>query len=91
METAEKLIADLIGQGISEESGDTRTEWVSPAHFVEKPKRVPLALRLVVDYMGLNRHLVRDQATTFPTSGDIRQKLGQDCNVWLTADALVAY
>ena len=41
METAEKLLADLLRQGIIEESGDTRTDWVLPAHFIEKPNRVP--------------------------------------------------
>ena len=91
METAEKLLSDLVKQGFIMESGNTRTEWCSPGHFVQKPNRVPLALRLVVDFTGLNSHLSRDQPATFPTADDIRKQLNQDCNVWLTADVLLAY
>ena len=39
METADKLIADLIAQGVIEEAGGTRSEWCSPAHFVQKAGR----------------------------------------------------
>ena len=91
METTDKLIADLIAQGVLEESRDTRTEWCSPGHFVQKPSRVPMALRLVVDFTGLNSYLIRDQAATFPTGDDIRKQLGPDCKVWMCMDALSTY
>ena len=56
-----------------------------PAHFVEKPGRVPLALRLVGDYTQLNFCLIRDQALVFPTWEEIRQQLGKECQVWATS------
>ena len=62
-----------------------------PAHFVEKPNRVSLALRLVVDYTGLNKCLVRDQPRVFSTGEKIRQHLGSMCKVLVTCDALAAY
>ena len=48
-ETGAKLVQDLLDQRIIERCGDSRSEYCAPAHFVEKPGRVPLALRLVVD------------------------------------------
>ena len=71
METADKLLADLVAQGVIEEAGDTRSEWCSPAHFVPKLHRVPLALCLVCDFTNLNSYLIRDQPATFPTGDDI--------------------
>ena len=91
METADKLLADLMTQGVIEEAGDTRSEWCSPAHFVPKPNRVPLALRLVCDFTNLNSYLTRDQPATFPTGDDIRKQLGSDCKVWACIDCLSAY
>ena len=35
--TAQKLLEDLLDQNITEYCGDSRSEWCSPAHFVEKP------------------------------------------------------
>ena len=35
METADKLLADLMAQGVIEEATDTKSEWWSPAHFVK--------------------------------------------------------
>ena len=43
---------DLLDQRIIERFGDSRSKWGAPAHFVKKPGRVPLALRLVVDFTG---------------------------------------
>ena len=82
METADKLIVDLMAQGVIEEAGDTRSEWGSPAHFVQKAGRVPLAVRLVCDFTNLNSYLTRDQPATFPTGDDIRKQLGAECQVW---------
>ena len=90
-ETANKLVTDLLLHGVIWESGDMRSKWVSAVHFVSKPNRVPLTLRLVVDYTRINDCLIRDQATVFPTSEEIRQMLGADNNVWLTANAIAAY
>ena len=91
MEMADKLIADLMAQGVIEEAGDTRSEWCSPAHFVQKVGRVPLALCLVCDVTNLNSYLTRDQPATFPTGDDIRKQLGAECQVWACIDALSAY
>ena len=91
METADKLLADLMAQGVIKEAGDTRSEWCIPAHFVIKPNRVPLALRLVCDFTNLNSYLIRDQPATFPTGDDIRKQLGSDYKVWTTIDCLSAY
>ena len=91
MGTADKLLADLISQGVIEEAGDTRLEWCSPAHFVPKLHRVPLALRLVCDFTNLNSYLIRNQPATFPTDDDIRKQLGPECKVWACIDVLSAY
>ena len=61
------------------------------AHIVEKPVRVPLALRLLVDYTGLNFCLIRDQAQLFPTGEEIMQWLSKQCKVWATSNSLAAY
>ena len=58
---------------------------------MEKPGRVPLALRLVVDFTRLNERLIQDQPQVFPTGEEIRQQLGADCKVWVCMDALAAY
>ena len=60
-ETGQKLVQDLLDQHIIKKCGDSRSEWCAPAHFVEKPGRVPLALRLVLDFTKLNDCLIRDQ------------------------------
>ena len=77
-ETADRLLADLMAQGVVEEAGDTKSEWCSPAHFGAKPNRVPLSLRLVCDFTGLNSYLTHDQPATFPTGDDIRMQLGPE-------------
>ena len=69
-ETGRKLVQDLLEQRIIERCGASRSEYCAPAHFVEKPGRVPLALRLVVDFTRLNEQLIRDQPQVFPTGGD---------------------
>ena len=66
-ETGRKLLQDLLDQHIIERCGDSRSKWCAPAHFVEKPGRVPLALRLEVDFTRLNERLLRDQLQVFPT------------------------
>ena len=91
METADKLLADLMAQGVIEEAGDTRSEWCSPADFMAKAKGVPLVLCLVCDFTGLNSYLTRDQPATFPTGHNIRKQLGPECKVWACLDALSAY
>ena len=90
-ETGEKLVQDLLDQRIIQRCGASRSEYCAPAHFVEKPGRVPLALRLVVDFTKLNDQLIRDQPQVFPTGEEIRQQLGADCCVWICLDALAAY
>ena len=90
-ETGEKLVKDLLDQRIIQRCGSSRSEYCAPAHFVEKPGRVPLALRLVVDFTRLNEQLIRDQPQVFPTGEEIRQQLGADCCVWICLDALAAY
>ena len=57
-ETGRKLEQDLLDQHIIERCRDSRGEWCALAHFVEKPGRVPLALRLVVDFTWLNERLI---------------------------------
>ena len=91
METADKLLADLMAQGVIKEAGDTKSKWCSPAHFAGKPNRVPLALRLVCDFTGLNFYLTRNQPATFPTGDSIRKQLGRECKVWACLDTLLAY
>jgi hypothetical protein len=59
-------VADLLVQEVIGVSGNMRAEWVLPPHFVAKPNRLPLALRLVVDYMRLNVCLVCNKAAVFP-------------------------
>ena len=90
METADRLLLDLMAQGVIEEARDTKSEWCSPAHFVSRANRVPLALRLVCDFTGLNSYLTRDQPATFPMGDDIRKLLGPECRVWACVDALLA-
>ena len=82
---------DLLDLRIIERCGASRSEYCSPAHFVEKPGRVPLALRLVMDFTCLNEQLIRNQPQVFQTGEEIRQQLGPDCKVWICMDALVAY
>ena len=69
-ETGMKLVTDLLSQKIVARCGDIRSEWCNPAHFFEKPGRVPLALCLVMDFNGLNNCLIRDQPQVFPTGGN---------------------
>ena len=45
-ETARKLVQNLVNQ----RRRASKSEFCAPAHFVEKPGIVPLALRLVVDF-----------------------------------------
>ena len=82
---------DLLDQCIIERCGASRSECCAPAHFVEKPGRVPLALRLIMDFTRLNEQLIRDQPQVFPTGEEIRQQLGPDCKVWICLDVLAAY
>ena len=81
---------DLLDQRIIQRCGASRSEYCAPAHFLEKPGRVPLALCLVVDFTRLNEQLIRDQPQVFPTGEEIRQQLGPDCCVWICMDALAA-
>ena len=53
-ETAAKLVQDLLDQRVIERCGASRSEYCVPAHIMEKPGRVPLALLLVVDFTHLN-------------------------------------
>ena len=71
--------------------GTSRCKYCAPAHFVEKPGRVPLALRLVVDCTRLNEQLIRNRPQVFPTWEEIRQQLGSDCKVQVCMDTLAAY
>ena len=48
-EMGRKLVQDLLYQRIIERCGASWSEYCAPAYFVEKPGRVPLALRLVGD------------------------------------------
>ena len=80
-----------MDQNIIGYSRDKRNEWYALAHFVKKSSRVTLALRLVVNYTGLNSCLIRDQAQAFPTREEIRQHLRKECKVWATSNALAAY
>jgi hypothetical protein len=89
--TGEKLVQDLLDQRIIERSCTGRSEYCAPAHFMEKPGRVPLALWLVVDFTRLNEQLICNQPQVFPTGEEIRQQLGPDCCVWICLDALAAY
>ena len=57
-ETGRKFEQDLLDQLIIERCRDSRSKWCALAHFVEKPGRVPLALRLVVDFTRLNERLI---------------------------------
>ena len=82
---------DLLDQRIIESCGASRSEYCAPAHIVEKPGRVPLALRLVVDFTRLNEQLIWDQPQVLPTGEEIRQQLGADCKVWICMDPLAAY
>ena len=90
-ETAAKLVKDLLDQRVIERCGGSRSEYCAPAHFVKKPGRVPLALRLVVDFTRLNEQLICDQPQVLPIGEEIRQQLGPDCKVWVCMDALAAY
>ena len=82
-ETGRKLAQDLLDQRIIERCGASRSEYCAPAHFVEKPGRVPLALRLVMDFTRLNEQLIRNQLQVFPTGEEISPELGADCKVWI--------
>ena len=90
-ETGRKLVQDLLDQRFIQSSGEGRSEYCAPAHLVEKPGRVPLALCLVVYFTCLNEQLICDQPQVFPTGEEIRQKMGPDCCVWICLDALAAY
>ena len=52
-DTGMKLVNNLLDQKIIEYYGNRRSKLCAPAHFFEKPGRVPLALRLVVDFSHL--------------------------------------
>ena len=81
----------MLDQNIIGYSGDRRSEWCAQAHFVEKPNRTLLALRLVVDFLYINSCPIRDQAQLFPTGEEIRQQLDPECCCLAIADALSAY
>ena len=87
-EAGRKLVQDLLDLRIIERCGASRSEYCSPAHFVEKPGRVPLALRLVMDFTRLNKQLICNQPQFFPTGEEISQELGADCKVWIRMAAL---
>ena len=55
---ANKLVEEALKAGIIERWDDP-SEWVSPAHFVEKPGPGPLKLRLVCDLNRLNQVVAR--------------------------------
>ena len=82
-ETGMKLVKDLLDQKIIAYCGDSRSEWCAHAHFVKKLGRVPLALRLVVDFSYLNDCLIRGQPQVFPTGKEIRQQLNPERVVWV--------
>ena len=86
-----KLVYDLLDQIIIENWGNSRSEWCALAHFVENPGRVPLVLRLVVDFSHLNECLIWGQPQVFPTGEEIWQQLGSKCVVWVCMDTLAAY
>ena len=90
-ETARKLVQNLLHQRIIQRCGASRSEYCAQAHFVEKPGRVLLALRLVINFTCLNEQLIRDQPQVFPTVEDIRHQLGADCKVLICMEVLAAY
>ena len=57
-ETGMKLVKDLLDQNIIAKCGNSRSQWCAPAHIAETPGKVPLTLRLVVDFTCLNNCLV---------------------------------
>ena len=65
--TTKKLVDNLLDQEIIAYCGDKRSEWCAPANFVEEPGKVPLALRLIVDFSHLHLCLIRDQLHVFST------------------------
>ena len=90
-ETGRKPVQGLLDLRIIQRSGEGRSEYCAPAHFVEKPGKVPQALCLVVDFTRLNEQLICNQPQVFSTGEEIRQQLGPDCCVWICLDALAAY
>ena len=88
---ADKLVDGLLYQIIIGRSGDKMSIWCAPAHFVEKPNRVPLAVRIVVDFSHLNSCRICDKAHVFTTGEKIIQQLGADCCVWICKNALLGY
>ena len=90
-ETGRKLVQDQLDQRIIKGCGDSRSKWCARTHFVEKPGRVPLELRHVVDFTRLNERLIRNQPQVFPMGEEIRQQLWADCKVWVCMGVLLAY
>ena len=86
-----KLVNDLLNQKIIKYCSNSRSEWCAPAYFVKKPGRVPLALRLVVDFSHLNECLIQDQRQVSSTGKEIRQHLGPEFVVWVCIAALASY
>lgn len=85
-ESANKVVDELIRNGILKQV-DVPTEWISPGHFVPKPKG---GVRLVTDYTHLNQFVMRP-IHPFPSSLDILQNIHPRSTWFAKLDAVQGY
>ena len=86
---ARRVIDKALADGIITKV-DGPTDWISPAFFVDK--RVPgeTCLRLVTDFTGLNKYVLRP-VHPFPSSQEIISGLNPRSRVFCKMDAVQGY
>ena len=65
------------------------TEWLAPAHFVEKPGQ-PGRLRLVTDFRRLSSQVTKD-VLRYPTGDDVWKSVNSKSKVFFKLDATSSY
>lgn len=88
-EAADKLVEKLVQEGIIARVTEP-TDHVSAGFFVPKEGKVPLEVRLVTDYIPLNKS-VRRPIHPFPTARDILQSISPQSRYFAKLDCVHGY
>ena len=84
---ADRMVKELIREGILAKVTDP-TEWISAGHFVPKPDKK--RIRLVTDYVDLNKYVQRP-VHPFPSTQDILQNISAGSKWFAKLDAVHGY
>ena len=84
---AQKLIDQLVSDGVIEKVTEETSDWVSPAFFVPKSGN---KLRLVTDFTHLNKYVKRP-VHPFPSATEIVQRIPKGAKFFAKLDALQGY